>query len=176
MTVTDVDFVVVSGPPGSGKSTIAAPLAERLRLPLLEKDTIKEALMDALGVATVEDSRRLGRASIATLFALAYTNGRGVLETNWSARGATRDLQSLDGVMVEVFCDVDPTVSHQRYVDRSGERHRGHFDRDRGDDWGLWQRETLEPVGGGWPVVRVDTGSPVDMDALVRSISAATES
>jgi hypothetical protein len=38
-------FVLVTGPPGSGKTTLAGPLAERLSLPLIAKDTIKEALM-----------------------------------------------------------------------------------------------------------------------------------
>ena len=38
-------FVVVSGPPGSGKSAVAEPLARELGLPLIAKDTIKEALM-----------------------------------------------------------------------------------------------------------------------------------
>jgi predicted kinase len=39
-------FVVVAGWPGSGKSTLAAALAAEMRLPLLAKDEIKEALMD----------------------------------------------------------------------------------------------------------------------------------
>ena len=43
-------FVIVSGPPGSGKSTLARDLALRLGLPLFAKDTIKESLMDTLGV------------------------------------------------------------------------------------------------------------------------------
>lgn len=33
--------------------------AVKLRLPLIGKDVIKEALMDALGVDTIEESRRL---------------------------------------------------------------------------------------------------------------------
>ena len=42
-------FVLVAGPPGSGKSSLAAPLAKELGLPLLAKDEIKEALMSELG-------------------------------------------------------------------------------------------------------------------------------
>jgi predicted kinase len=42
-------LVVVHGPPAAGKTTIAREIAERLRLPLIAKDTIKEALFDGLG-------------------------------------------------------------------------------------------------------------------------------
>ena len=43
--------VVVTGPPAAGKTTIAREVAARLRLPLITKDTIKEALFDGLGTA-----------------------------------------------------------------------------------------------------------------------------
>lgn len=54
-------FVLVAGWPGSGKSTLAAALAAEMRLPLLAKDEIKEALMDGIGwPETVAESQRLG--------------------------------------------------------------------------------------------------------------------
>lgn len=168
-----VDFVIVSGPPGSGKTTVAGPLAAHLGLPLLCKDTIKEAMMDALGVETVEDSRRIGGAAIASLFALARANGRAVLESNWSPVRAIDDLRNLGGVIVEVFCDLDPVVSQQRYFDRAATRHQGHFDLSRRDDPSLWTGAALQPVACGWPVLTVDTSAPVDIDGLARSVAAA---
>jgi predicted kinase len=77
-------FVLVAGWPGSGKSTLAAALASRLGLPLLAKDEIKEALMDALGdPRTVADSRRLGRAAVLALLRVARTCPGAVMDSTW---------------------------------------------------------------------------------------------
>ena len=40
-------FIVVSGLPGSGKSTLGQQLATALGLPFLDKDTILERLFEA---------------------------------------------------------------------------------------------------------------------------------
>src|SRR6185295_8584245 len=64
-------YVLVSGLPGSGKTTIAAPLATALDLPLLARDSIKESLWDALGAGDLAWSRRLGAASAETFWRLA---------------------------------------------------------------------------------------------------------
>jgi predicted kinase len=42
-------FVYVSGAPGSGKTSLAVPLAAELGYALLTKDRIKETLHDAFG-------------------------------------------------------------------------------------------------------------------------------
>ena len=72
-------YVVVSGPPGSGKTTLAAALAPALGLPLIAKDTIKEALMAVLPVPDVVASRTIGTASVAAMLAVAAQAPGGVL-------------------------------------------------------------------------------------------------
>jgi len=77
-------FVLVAGWPGSGKSTLAAALAPRLGLPLLAKDEIKEALMDALGCPqTVADSQRLGQAAVLAMLRVARCYPGAVLDSTW---------------------------------------------------------------------------------------------
>ncbi len=170
----EFSFVILSGPPGSGKSTLATPLASNLRLPLFSKDTIKEALMDSLGVRDGEESRRLGHASIQTIFALARENRRGVLEANWRPSVAVEPVRSLPGRVVEVFCECDTRICRERYARRAATRKPGHFDAARIDDASMWAGEASEPVDGGWPVIAVDTSTPVDHDALYVRIMTAT--
>lgn len=47
-------FIVISGIPASGKTTLASQLAPVLNLPLLDKDDILESLFDSLGIGDAE--------------------------------------------------------------------------------------------------------------------------
>jgi predicted kinase len=166
-------YVVVSGPPGSGKSTLAPAVADRLALPLLAKDTIKEAILGLLPAADVEGSRRVGWAAMEVLFAVAAASPTGaVLEANFHRTPARPSIRELPGRSVEVFCRCPREVALARYRSRTGGRAAGHFDADRTDD-DLWHPEVNEPVAGGWPLVEVDTNRPVDMAELLEQLGAA---
>src|SRR5580698_10062465 len=102
--------VLVSGVPGTGKSTVAGPLAAELGFGLLGKDRIKEVLGDALapgpGPVAVETSRRLGAAAMELLWALAADLPAVVLDANFwvdDARLPGR-LAALSARPVEVHC------------------------------------------------------------------------
>jgi predicted kinase len=171
MPATDGDalFVVVSGPPASGKSTIAPQVAGSLRLPLLAKDTVKEALMAVLPPADVEASRSLGRAAFRAVFAVAAESSAGaVLEAPFH-RTAAGDIARLPGTVIEVFCRCDRDVALRRYRARAASRQPGHFDTVR-KDHELWNDDVARPVAGGWPVIEVDTNRPVDVTALAAEI------
>ena len=74
--------VVVTGPPAAGKTTVARELAARLRLPLVAKDTIKEALFDGLGTGDLAWSQRLGEATYLAMLGIAeesVTAGAGLV-------------------------------------------------------------------------------------------------
>jgi len=162
--------VGVSGPPASGKSTLAPVLAARLGLPLLAKDTIKDALMEAMPPADVEESRALGRAAVAVMFALAAESSAGaVLESVFHRSRAVADIRALPGPFVEVFCRCDRAVALARYRARAGTLAAGHFDSLRTDDE-LWGEEVNQPVAGGWPVLVVATDAPLDSDRVCAEV------
>lgn len=165
-------FIVVSGPPASGKTTLARAIAPALGLPLIAKDTIKQALMTVLPVPDVQTSRIVGTASVAALLAVAAETAGAVLESVWYRSRALAGLHRLPGDIVEVFCRCDPLIARQRYALRAGTRDAGHFDAERVIDE-LWNDEVARPVAGGWPVIEIDTGNPVDVKPLIERIRTA---
>lgn len=165
-------LVYVSGAPGAGKTSVAGPLAAELGYALLAKDTIKEALHDALGgpEPDLAWSRRLSDASMELLWTLAAGAPAVVIEANFRPyseyqRGRLAGLAGL-GRAVEVHCRCPAEVAAARYNARARRSHPAHaipamevaamaeYDR---------------PVGIG-SLVTVDTTRGVDIPALAATI------
>jgi predicted kinase len=111
--------VYVSGAPGSGKTSLAAPLAAELGYPLLGKDRIKETLHDALGAPEPDLawSRRLGGAAMELLWALAADAPAVVIEANFRPHSEYEraKLSGLAAQPVEVHCACPPELALERY-------------------------------------------------------------
>ena len=163
-------FVLVGGWPGSGKTTLARSLAGELGVSCLAKDEVKEALMDALGApATVEESRRLGRAAVHAVLRLAAGCPAAVIDSTWYPYSLDL-VHRLPGPVVELRCVVPVEVARARYAARM--RDPRHLDAARTEEE-LWGSE-VPPLGVG-PLIEVDTSGPVDIGALAAQVrSAAT--
>ena len=163
--------VVVTGLPGAGKTTLARSLALALRLPLIAKDTIKEALGDALGPVDGEGSRDLGGASYEVLFALAAdVPGVVIIESNFSERAAPSILSLAAAAPVQVYCTCPVDLAAERYNhrDRHDVHHTPQVTHDR-----LLEIGPTSPLPLGGDTFHVDTSQPVSVSALAAKVNAA---
>lgn len=160
--------VIVSGPPASGKTTIARPLAAELGFALIAKDQIKEVLHDALGREPgLTSSRQLGAASMELLWALAADAPSVVLEANfWTGDERARaGLSSLGATPVEVHCACPVDECMRRYAARMPERHPAHVDGHAARDMREAFYRCEQPFGVG-PVITANTARPVPIGDL----------
>lgn len=181
-------LIVVSGAPGTGKTTIAKILASDLRIPYLGKDLIKETLFDSMGAGDRAWSAKLGVASIELLFRLIDVQ----LQAGQSVVAESNFRRELDGPRfcrlqqkysfgaVEVHCETERKSLLSRYERRAGTagRHPGHYDT-------LMLPQIAEeldsgvyaPLAIGKEVIEVDTTDfeKVDSAALISAVRKAAE-
>lgn len=172
-------FIVVSGLPASGKTTLASQISKRLGISLLDKDTILEALYDCCDGIDKQTRQKLSRSSDLVLERLAKAASGAALVSHWqhpalrnSLSGTpTSWLATLPGRLIEihVVCPVD--VAIRRFMERT--RHPGHLDELRGEDALRQQFAQLNALGalgiGGLIEVRGD--EPYDVDAIIADVS-----
>jgi predicted kinase len=167
--------VLVSGPPGSGKTTLARPLAERLGFALLTKDDIKESLYSAMEGAPgdVEFSRRIGSAAMEVLWALAPHCPTVVLEANFRTKSSyerekVATLLATGSQIVEIYCRLPREEASRRFADRARQvrHHPAHALAEMPPER---MAEYEEPFGMG-AVIELDTRTPVNVEGLAERV------
>jgi adenylate kinase family enzyme len=171
LALVDRPFIVMTGLPGSGKTTLGRRLATRMGLAMLDKDDILDALLDSLGAPDAAERQRLSRAADAVLQTIASNSPGAVLASFWcherlSTTSGTpwRWLPQLtDARLVEVHCVCPPALAVERFLTRR--RHPGHHDERHSHEQLTAQFETLAaegPLGIG-PLVPAPTSGPTDL-------------
>jgi len=177
----DRRFVVVSGLPGSGKTTLARRLADELGLPLLDKDDILDRLFETNGIGDSAWRRRLSRESDVVLESEAVAStGGAVLTSLWRLPGMAADsgtpthwLQALSNLVVGVRCVCSPETAATRFMERP--RHAGHLDGHATYADVLASIQALAALGAldAWPRIDVDTSASVSIGHVVGEIRTA---
>ncbi|GAB1692647.1 AAA family ATPase [Krasilnikovia sp. M28-CT-15] len=179
-----VRLVLVGGAPGTGKSTLAGRLADRLGAVVLNSDRIRKALAGVAGEQSAAAPYREGiyaarwtRRTYDELFRRAarlLDRGETVLLdasfTDAGQRAAARDLATAThSTLTELRCTATPAAVRQRMADRVGDPHEA-------SDADARIAAALAAEADPWPQARTVPADTTPDAALTTALAALDES
>jgi len=169
-----MSFVVFSGVPGSGKSTVARKLAPRLSLPVLDKDDFLDELFKERGAGDAAWRSALSREADARFVRTAWELPGACLVSWWRNYKVSETtgtpvewLSNLRAPLVEVHCRCRVETAVDRFLAR--ERHPGHLDASRTRTSLITQFNAFDaagPIACG-PLLVLDTEQDVNPDVVL---------
>lgn len=131
-------LIIITGPPGAGKTILGKQLSRDLMLPFICKDDIKEILFDTLGWGSRQQSMELGQTSFEILFhfleRLLERGKSAIVETAFIPKYHNARFLTLQDnyrfESIQILCHTDENELYERFIRRaqSSDRHPGHVD------------------------------------------------
>lgn len=173
-------LIIITGHPGTGKTTLAHRLSDELKLPVVCKDEVKEILFDRLGWDDKEWSQKLSLASYSIMdYMIENTLNAGsglIIESNFIAEYDSermrKFIQKFGARAVQILLYCNENVRSDRFMNRisSGNRHPGHHARDKAQEH--LERSKRIPLALDIPLIEIDTTdcNAIDYGSLLMSI------
>ena len=126
-------LIIITGDLAAGKSTLASALSERLSIPFITKDSLKEIACDIIGYQTREENRLLSKCATCDMVYFfkqsALVGADLILEANFRAE-ELREIKELvdeyDYRVALIMMTGDIPLLYQRFLDRLPSRHIAH--------------------------------------------------
>ncbi len=175
-------LVVVTGRPGSGKTTLAHVLAREIGCPVISRDEIKEGLVNSLengGALDTDPQWHVYGVFFETIKLLLSNNITLVAEAAFQHELWIQGLDLLQGSARTrlVVCNIDPQLARSRFIERGlSDSNRTRFHGDRAvhasKDGIELPISEYEPPRLDAPTMRVDTSDGYDpkLEAIVSFI------
>jgi 8-oxo-dGTP diphosphatase len=153
-------LLLMKGPPGSGKSTIARWLGRRLGWPVIDKDAVRDLLPDELGGLSYEAMLGLAERQLAIGLSVIADSPLGYGASYARAVDIGRGAGA--GILV-IECACSDEAEWQRRIQvRSGTGLPSHHTTDWSKVEAFYERTAADPYDVDVPLLVVDTATPVE--------------
>ena len=153
-------LLLMKGPPGSGKTTIARELGRRLRWPVIDKDVFRDLLPDDLGGLSYEAMLDLAERQLAIGLSVIADSPLGY-GTGYRKALAIAERTGTNVGVVECRCS-DPAEWRRRIEGRAGTGLAEHHATDWAKVDAFHGRTADDPFEIDVPSIAIDTAAPVE--------------